>query len=71
MHALRSPGIGTQVHYIPVYQQPFYKRHRLTKGTPCPTAEKYYRESLSIPLYGKMTTRDAKYVAKTLRSFLN
>ncbi|RTY34220.1 UDP-4-amino-4,6-dideoxy-N-acetyl-beta-L-altrosamine transaminase [Chlorobium phaeovibrioides] len=50
MHELRSQGIGTQVHYIPVPAQPYYRRlgH---KPEDFPVALHYYEEALSIPLF--------------------
>jgi UDP-4-amino-4,6-dideoxy-L-N-acetyl-beta-L-altrosamine transaminase len=48
--ALRSGGLGVQVHYIPVYLQPFYKQMGFKKGT-CPRAEDYYLRTISIPIY--------------------
>jgi len=58
MTNLREKGIGTQVLYIPVYLQPWY---RLTYGYApgkCPNAESFYTEALSIPLYPSMSDAD-------------
>lgn len=66
MLALRKRGIATQVHYIPVYKQPFYQGNKYTRGTPCPKAEKFYEEALSIPIYPDMTFGDVRFVAKNL-----
>lgn len=66
MH-LRKNGIQTQVHYIPVYTQPFYKeKFHLEKGL-CPEAENYYEECLSIPLYPEMTDRDVGQVISAIK----
>ena len=43
-------GIGSQVHYIPVPYQPYYRPKGLAQGS-WPHAEHYYREALTIPLY--------------------
>lgn len=47
---LNSRGIGSQVHYIPVPAQPYYRNfgHSIKDY---PNAEKYYQETLSIPLF--------------------
>ncbi|MBL8986382.1 MAG: UDP-4-amino-4,6-dideoxy-N-acetyl-beta-L-altrosamine transaminase [Gemmatimonadetes bacterium] len=47
-------GIGANVHYIPVYHQPFYQRGGFPK-TVRPGAEEYYRSALTIPLFPAMT----------------
>lgn len=64
MNALRAENIGTQVHYLPVHRQPYY-RNRYGDRT-LPGADAYYSRCLSIPLYPSMTDEDAEYVAKTL-----
>lgn len=49
MLSLKAKGIGTQVHYIPIYTQPYYKN--LYGEMRLPGAEEYYSRCLSIPLY--------------------
>ncbi len=58
MDELRKKGIGTQVHYIPVYTQPFYRRTFGYDWGMCPRAESYYSRALSIPLYPAMSDED-------------
>jgi UDP-4-amino-4,6-dideoxy-N-acetyl-beta-L-altrosamine transaminase len=64
MEILEKKGIGTQVHYIPVYWQPYYKKMFNYKKGICPNAEKYYKKCLSIPLYPAMTNKDVQKVIK-------
>jgi UDP-4-amino-4,6-dideoxy-N-acetyl-beta-L-altrosamine transaminase len=47
---LRRDGIGVNVHYIPVYRQPYYERLGLRRSD-FPVAETYYEGALTIPLY--------------------
>jgi dTDP-4-amino-4,6-dideoxygalactose transaminase len=62
MAALREKGIGTQVHYIPVYLQPYYRRtYEYAQGL-CPRAEEYYAQALSIPLFPAMTNAEVERV---------
>ena len=64
MNALRARGIGTQVHYIPVHRQPYY---RARYGEPSlPGAESYYARCLSLPLFPAMADADAGRVARAL-----
>ena len=44
-HTLRSQGIMTQVHYIPVNKQPLFNREGL------PNSDNYYKKCLSLPIY--------------------
>ena len=62
MEELKSRGIGTQVHYIPVHFQPYYREHYGFKSGDYPRAEHYYQQCLSIPLFPKMTDDDVQRV---------
>ena len=46
---LLDNGIRTQVHYIPVYRHPYYRRTFGYEPGFCPEAERYYWGCLSIP----------------------
>lgn len=52
--ALRAAGIGVNVHYIPVYRQPYYERMGFDAGA-WPAAERYYAEAISLPIYTGLT----------------
>lgn len=62
--ALHDEGIGSQVHYIPLHRQPYYRRRYGELSLP--GAEAYYARCLSIPLFPAMTDADAERVAATL-----
>ncbi len=49
MNKLKQSGIGTQVHYIPIYRQSYYEG--LYGEIRLDGAEKYYEQCLAIPLY--------------------
>lgn len=51
---LRAAGIGVNLHYIPVYLQPYYQSAGFKVGL-CPEAEHYYNEAISLPLYFGLT----------------
>lgn len=55
--ALIAENIGVNVHYMPVYLHPYYKRLGYEKGI-CPNAEKLYNEMITLPLYPKMMNAD-------------
>ncbi|KAF0135283.1 MAG: UDP-4-keto-6-deoxy-N-acetylglucosamine 4-aminotransferase [Candidatus Saganbacteria bacterium] len=63
---MRSFGVLVNVHYLPVYLQPYYQSLGYERGL-CPNAEKYYRKCLSIPMYPKMTDEQQDYVIAKLR----
>jgi len=66
---LRVAGIGVNVHYIPVYWQPYYKRLGFSPQL-CPEAERYYTRAISLPMYAALTARDRDYVVGVLRDKL-
>lgn len=64
--ALHAAGIGVNVHYIPVYRQPYYEQMGFNVGY-CPEAEQYYSEVISIPMYPGLTSDQQDFVIQTLR----
>jgi len=66
MSELQRQGIQTQVHYIPVHTQPYYRINFGTDWGHCPNAEAYYQKCLSIPLYPSMTDADADKVIREI-----
>ena len=62
---LREKGLWVQIHYIPVYWQPYYQQLGYRKGI-CPEAENFYQREISIPLYPSMSDRSIKYTIDTL-----
>lgn len=67
MKELRDKGIGTQVHYIPVPTQPYYKNNFGYKDGDYPVAEKYYEQELSLPLYPGLSDDDVNTVIKAVK----
>ncbi len=66
---LAANGIGTQVHYIPVHTQPYYRRRYETPVLPGATA--YYAKCLSLPLHPNMDDGDVERVCDALQQALN
>ncbi len=66
---LRQKGLWVQVHYIPVYLQPFYQKSGFRKGL-CLVAEDFYSRQISIPIYPMMSDKDAQNVIALLNEVL-
>jgi UDP-4-amino-4,6-dideoxy-N-acetyl-beta-L-altrosamine transaminase len=64
--ALQLAGINVNLHYIPVYRQPYYEAKGFKAGY-CPEAEQYHREVLSIPMYPSMAASDQNKVIYSLK----
>lgn len=70
MDRLAQQGIGTQVHYIPVHTQPWYRKTFGYGSGLCPNAEAYYEKALSLPLYPKMSDDDVDRVIRIFKQTL-
>jgi UDP-4-amino-4,6-dideoxy-N-acetyl-beta-L-altrosamine transaminase len=68
MNELAYHGIGTQVHYIPLYLQPYYKDNSIKKFS---GANEYYNDTLSIPLHTLLKKEDIFYISKIIKNILN
>lgn len=60
--ALRTEGIGVNVHYIPVHLHPYYRQRFETGPGLCPVAETEYHRILSLPIFASMTDGDVEDV---------
>lgn len=70
MAELRGKGIGTQVHYIPVPTQPFYKNTYGYNDGDYPVAETYYEQELSLPLYPGLSDDDVNLVVDAVKEVI-
>jgi perosamine synthetase len=59
---LREKGIGVNVHYIPVYFHPFYRKRFGTAPGLCPVAEQAYEEIISLPIFPSMSGEEIQTV---------
>ncbi len=66
MRRLSKKGIVTQVHYIPVTHQPYYKKRFRPSKEMFPVAERYYETALSIPIYPAMTKAQTRHVVSSV-----
>jgi len=71
MSELKRRGIGSQVHYIPVHTQPYYKERFATGWGDFPCAEAYYEKCLSIPLYPAMSDADVETVIQAIKEIVS
>jgi len=64
MARLSAKGIGSQVHYMPLHRQPYYRARY--GDLSLPGAEAYYARALSLPLYPGMAADDPDRVVDAL-----
>ena len=68
MNALVARGVGVQVHYIPLYRQPFFRARYGEMRMP--GTERYYRHVLALPLFPAMSDSHVDQVVLALAEVL-
>jgi len=63
---LSKVKIYCQIHYIPVYWQPYYSRKYGYSIGKCPNAEQYYSQCLSLPLYPALLDDEVDYIIESV-----
>lgn len=64
--SLHSDGILVNLHYIPVYRQPYYAQSGF-KRNDFPEAERYYASAISLPMYPGLTEEQQLHVVHSLQ----
>lgn len=67
---LKERNIGSSLHFIPIYEHPFYKRNYSFKKKDFPNANKMYDRSLSLPLFAGMSEEDVQDVIRAVQEIL-
>ena len=68
--SLRAAGIAPNVHYIPVYRQPYYRPMGL-RAEDFPEAENYYAGAVSLPLFPALTDAQQDQVIGAIRGYFS
>jgi UDP-4-amino-4,6-dideoxy-N-acetyl-beta-L-altrosamine transaminase len=66
---LKRAGILCQVHYVPVYWHPYYKKLGYKKSI-CPRSEEFYERIISIPIFPSLKRTEQADVIKKITDFL-
>ena len=66
MKKLRGYGVGSQVHYIPVPSQPYYRQLGF-RPEDYPKAQMYYEQALSIPLFFDLSDDQQNQVIQAIK----
>jgi dTDP-4-amino-4,6-dideoxygalactose transaminase len=67
MDLLKTKGIGTQVHYIPINSHPFYKNK---KKYVLNNMSKYFDQCLSLPIFFELTKKQQDYIIKSIKKII-
>lgn len=68
MESLKEKGILTQVHYIPIHLQPYYKEKFGYKRGDFPFAESYYDCALTLPMYPGLSETEQARVIRAVKA---
>ena len=64
--SLRQLGIAVNLHYIPVYTQPYFQKLRMAYDA-FPEADSYYAQAISLPMYSSLTEAQQDRVVEALK----
>ncbi|MND35037.1 UDP-4-amino-4,6-dideoxy-N-acetyl-beta-L-altrosamine transaminase [compost metagenome] len=65
---LREQGIGANVHYMPIYRQPY---HQGEGNNRCLNTEKFYAGAITIPIFPSMTDNQQQEVLSAISTHTN
>ena len=63
--SMYNAGIKVNLHYIPVYRQPYFEQMGFKQGY-CPHAEHYFKSSISVPVYASMGSEQQMRVSEEI-----
>jgi UDP-4-amino-4,6-dideoxy-N-acetyl-beta-L-altrosamine transaminase len=66
---MRRAGIGVNLHYIPVYLHPYYVSLGFGRGY-CSEAERYFHESISLPIFPGLGEEQQERIASLINAML-
>ncbi|WLR96189.1 UDP-4-amino-4,6-dideoxy-N-acetyl-beta-L-altrosamine transaminase [Shinella sumterensis] len=67
--ALWGGGVAVNLHYIPVYLQPYYEKLGFKRGY-CPVAERYFQQAISLPIFPGLADSQQDCVVQQIRDAL-
>ena len=67
---LKNHDIGVNFHYPVIYQQPYYRRLKMS-FSPCPRAVEYAKTALTLPLHTLMLESDVMRISQLVQNFFH
>ncbi len=68
--ALKEKNIGSSLHFIPIYEHPYYKKNFNFDRNLFPNTNKMYDRTLSLPLFAGMSKQDENDVIDAVKELL-
>lgn len=66
---LHDAGVQAQIHYIPIYRQPYFKRYGFSEKD-FPANEKYYESVITLPLYPALQEKEQDQIIENVKDAL-
>lgn len=70
INLLKDAGVGTSVHFIPLYRHPYYKETFNLSEKDYPVSEHYFPKEISLPLWPGMSDEQINHVINSLTDIL-
>lgn len=67
---MANQGIGTSVHYKPLYRMQYYKDTYKLNPQDFPNTEKIWNGTVSLPIYPGLKNSELKYICQTIKRIL-
>jgi len=67
---LKEMGIGVNLHYIPIYRHPYYKKFGYINSD-FPNSEAYYSEAISLPMFPLLEEDQIMYISSSIKKILD
>ena len=64
---LLKKGIGSNIHYMPIYKHPYYKKKNYPN---LKNSENYYKNCLSIPVHPGLSIKEQDFVIKSINEII-
>jgi dTDP-4-amino-4,6-dideoxygalactose transaminase len=66
---LREKGVGVQVNYVPAYQHPVFRKHKIDRSL-LTTSDEFYNREISLPIYSGLSTEVVRTIVGYVKESL-
>lgn len=67
---LSNAGVGTSVHFIPIFRQPYYRKTFSLRVRDFPEADRLYKSVITLPLYPGITKAEVGEVVRRMKQII-
>lgn len=67
---MADQGIGTSVHYKPLYRMSYYRETYKLDSADFPDSEKIWKGTVSLPIYPDLTDQELEFICKCIKEIL-